>query len=149
MKKLFFTSLVFAAFTLVVSSCSKSSDSSSSSSSYSMTATVNGSAWSATNVTATENTIGGNDNLSITGLTSSNSTITLSIIGYSSPTTYSISPGSNGGMYSVSGTSGLTASISGSITITSKTTTAVQGTFSFTCMDSTKVTSGTFTAKML
>jgi hypothetical protein len=120
----------------------------------SITATINGTAFSGTYC------VGANPSdstISIIGATSLNSypAIYLNIFSYKGTGTYAIS--SVAGSSSISPTAYLDSSTaatynftasSGSITIKTFTASAITGTFNFTCSDGTQVTNGSFTASL-
>jgi hypothetical protein len=145
MKKFLSLSAVALMGMALISSCSKSS--SSTSSSYSMKATVNGAAFNGTNCIATiSGTTLALNGGSYTTATPTYPYFTIGIENYSGVGTYAL----NGSTSNIAGidssASSVLASAYGTVTITSVSPNIV-GTFSFTLSDSTKVTSGTFTAK--
>jgi hypothetical protein len=131
--------LGLAAFT----GCSKSS----SSPSNTMTATINGASYSGTCTAAINN-----GNLEIASGTGGTSLIYPSLVigtsNYTGTGTYTQSS-SNTLVFGIDSSSSLVlVSSTGTITITSASSTSISGTFSYTCTDSTKVTNGSFTAKV-
>jgi len=144
MKKLLTLSAIALMGMALISSCSKSS---SSSPSYSMDATIAGKSFSGTNCTAT---ISG-ASLAVDGGVFTSSPVypylTLGIFNYTGTGTYAIG-GTSVNLGGVdSSASVVLVSQYGTVTITSVSPNIV-GTFSFTCSDSTKVSGGTFTAKI-
>jgi len=146
MKKIFTGTAIaligFAAF----SGCIKISAANPSSS---MKATINGAAFNATNCIAT--TPGGT--LTVNGSNNSTGTsyanINIGIFNYTGVGTYAI-PGASGVNFITIDSSGTLVGASsayGAVTITSVSSTII-GTFSFTALDSDKVTGGTFTAQI-
>ena len=125
--------------------CSKKS----SSPSYSMKATINGVSFSAANCVAVSS--GGDVVIDGYSGTSSASTsfpiISFSLTGYNKTTgTFNLDRTTNFAAID-SSISAVAFSNHGTLTITTANSSVISGTFSFTCDDSTKVASGSFTAK--
>ena len=146
MKKLLTLSAIALMGMAVISGCSKSS---SSSPSYTMTATIAGKSFNGTNCIAS--VAGGQlvvDGGAFTTATATYPYIALSVANYTGTVTYSFC----GTTLNVAGidssASSLPVSQYGTITVTAASSTVISGTFSFTCSDSTKVTGGTFSAKV-
>ena len=138
--------LAMCAF-LALAGCTKKSSSSgsgSSSSSNSMTATAGGTAFSASGTSVVASVNG--DILAVAGVTPANASITLNIIQYANGTGTFQCDGTHATiLYGPAPGTALGGS-HGVITLTSISPN-FEGTFSFTCNDSTKVTSGTFLVK--
>lgn len=125
--------------------CKKSS----SGTSYSIKATINGTSFSGVNCVAVSNS----GFVVIDGYSGSSATSTslpiieLTLTGYNNTTgTFNIDGVTNNAIIDSSLTS-VPSATSGTITITTATSSEIVGTFNFTCSDGTKVTNGTFTAK--
>jgi Family of unknown function (DUF6252) len=127
--------MALAAFT----GCKKSS-----SSSYTMSATINGHSFStsgSTYVTAAKSTT------SISG-TDSKDAVAIAL-GLNSLSTGTYTLGSGASAITIdSGITAASSAVYGTVIITSSNSSTVSGTFNFTCYDSTKVTNGSFTAKV-
>ena len=146
MKKILMIAAIAGVGLATFSGCSKSS---SSSPSESMTAKINGANYSNSNVTAT---ISG-PSMSVsssTGVTTiTYPFVTFGVFNYTGVGTYTAN--SSGGMNVFGIDSSTTAALVGAygtVVVSSASSSYISGTFSFTCSDSTKVTSGTFTAKV-
>ena len=135
-----------------LSGCTRSSTPSPS---YSMTATVGSISFHATNVYAVYTASTGS--LAITANNTSSTYPSFSTVAYNytAPATYTIDNGAGSTNRQVSGTYAPDATLAdakvaqtGTLTISSVSSTTVTGSFSFTCVDGTPM-SGTFTAKRL
>ena len=144
---------LFALLCLLIFGACKSTNSSGP---YSMNWTQSGTSYSATSdyvVSVSDSVIA--NSITIQGETN-NATISLYIFNYTRTTgtfpilytSVSNTVNSATAIYLISGAPSRSASY-GTATITSVSPALVQGTFSFTCTDSTKVTNGTFTCKAL
>ena len=148
MKKILTIAVIAMIGLLTFAGCSKSS----SGSSNTMKATIGSTAFSSNNCIFSINA----GLLGIYGYTASGATvsypnISIGINNYTSGSTgtYTISDTSTNIVAGVdsSATSAIVAQ-TGSIVITSSSSSSISGTFNFTCTDGTKVTGGTFTAKL-
>ena len=146
MKKLFLIAATSIVAFSAITSCKKSD----SSPSYSMKATIGSTSFNATNCVA----IATGGALSISGWTGTTTTaaapmMSITILSWNSGTqTVAFdSTGATGSeAYTPSTTSSLPAK-TGTVSITSVSSTAISGTYSFTATDGTAITGGTFTAK--
>jgi hypothetical protein len=152
MKRIMTLSAILMLGLVFFAGCSKKSDSPS----YSMKATIGGTAFSVTNCYAVLN----NGVLSITGSsgTSTSGTtppfFTVVINTYTTATTYTLDTTALvpniGGTYSPTlNIADMKGAKSGSVTISSASSSSYTGTFNFILTDGTAVTGGTFTAKKL
>ncbi len=135
----------------VFSGCKKSS-----STSYSMKATVGSTAFSVTNSYATLN----GTNLAITGNSGSSTSassapyLTIVLSNYTAPGVYAIDTTLNVPVVDATWAADMTMadwkySHTGSVTITSLSSSVVVGTFNFVCADGTTINSGTFSARRI
>ena len=139
-RTLVFISLI--ALSIAAFSCKKSSPVT-----YQVKATVNGAAWSATTVSANTAWSGSSDTmLAVVGVDSvSGKTITLEFRPYRGvPVTFSLSDTSSRAAAYLDKGSTTSIAKTGSMSITSVSSSLIQGTFQFTTYDSIVVTNGTF-----
>jgi hypothetical protein len=146
MKNLFLALLVmgFMAF----GACSKSSTGPTSSNTPSFKVTIKGNAWTANAIFDNTSWSSGDTTLFIAGKdTITGKEIVLGVSPYLGKAgTFVISSSSASSIYVDSNSTTLGSAIYGQVVLTSVNSSSIQGTFSFTCFDSTKYTSGSFTA---
>ncbi len=136
---------------VLLTGCTKKSSSSSTSSSYSMKATIgstsmNGSVCIASVVSSTLAISGS----TVTGGVGGPPQINIAVASWTGTTgTFTLGLSSTGSFGQYVASTGALASMSqtGSVTITSVTSTTIKGTFNFTCTDGKVISAGSFTAQ--
>jgi hypothetical protein len=152
MKKSIAFSLLVATI-ILLDGCSKKSSNNTSAPS-TMTATVGGSNFTSNTTGAVQGTIGGVNDLTITGMNSSIQ-IVIDVWGYNNatgsfPINTTMASGTSTASYNPGTTLGTQkAAVSGNVTITGISGGAITGTFNFVATDSTNVSNGNFTVKPL
>lgn len=144
---------VVIATIILFGGCSKKSNNTSTVTS-TMTATISGNNFTSNSTGAVQGTIGGVNDLTITGKSNS-ILITIDVWGYNNaPGSFPINTSMTSGTSTASYNPGSTLStqkdaVHGNVTITGISSGAISGTFSFVASDSTDVSSGNFTVKPL
>lgn len=151
MKHFLLSAASVLAVALTFSACKKSDNNNSTTptnTTPAMTAKVNGSTFTATNVSANTSTSGGITIVYIDGTDASGNTITLELFDSVKTGTYTTDHTTANAMYMTSNSTVSNATTSGQFTISSYSNKIAKGTFNFTTTDSTAITDGSFTAQL-